>query len=345
MIEYNEILNNIIFTNVNNIVLSNLFLFIIFALLFSIAIDVLLGELPGKIHPVVMLGSIINFFKLKFINIKNKFSSLMLVICTSITSSVLLLIIYIMIKNNIILLFLIFSIILSSTFSINMLLQTAIDVKNDLNENIEKARKSVSYLVSRNTEKLTESFIVSAVIESLTENITDSYVAPIFYYFIFGVIILFHPVPFQLYFLLLVPMLYRLSNTQDAMLGYKTDELIHIGFLPAKIDDILNYIPSRIAGLFVVISAFLLNLDWKNSFKIMMRDARKCPSPNSGYTMASTAGALNIQLIKKDTYILGDNNKPIIADDISKAVKLSKLSITLFTITIIILFIIIYVIL
>jgi adenosylcobinamide-phosphate synthase len=226
-----------------------------------------------------------------------------------------------------------------------MLLQTAIDVKNDLKEDIDKARMSVSYLVSRNTDELTESFIVSAVIESLTENITDSYVAPIFYYFIFGIIILFYPINYELYFLLLVPMLYRLSNTMDAMVGYTTDELKDIGFFAAKIDDILNYVPSRIAGLYVVLSAYLLRLNGKNSFRIMMRDARNCPSPNSGYTMASTAGALDIQLIKKETYILGDNNKEIVADDITKAVNLSKLTIILFTITIILLFILIYVIL
>jgi adenosylcobinamide-phosphate synthase len=77
----------------------------------------------------------------------------------------------------------------------------------------------------------------------------------------------------------------------------------------------------------------------------MMRDARNCPSPNSGYTMASTAGALDIQLIKKETYILGDNNKEILADDITKAVNLSKLTIILFTITIILLFTLLYVIL
>ena len=148
----------------------------------------------------------------------------------------------------------------------------------------------------------------------------------------------------QLFYLLLIPMLYRMFNTMDAMLGYKTDELIHIGFFPAKIDDILNYIPSRIAGLFVVVSSFLLKFDYKNSYNIMLRDARKCPSPNSGYTMASTAGALNIQLIKKDTYILGDNNKNIDKNDIKKAVDLSKLTIILFTITIIILMILFYVI-
>jgi adenosylcobinamide-phosphate synthase len=140
-------------------------------------------------------------------------------------------------------------------------------------------------------------------------------------------------------------MLYRIFNTLDAMLGYKTDELINIGFVPAKIDDILNYIPARISGIYVVMSAYMLKLDGKNAYRIMRRDARNCPSPNSGYTMATTAGALNIQLIKKETYILGDDNKDITADDISKAVKLSKLTIILFTLTIILLLTLLYVIL
>ena len=140
-------------------------------------------------------------------------------------------------------------------------------------------------------------------------------------------------------------MIYRIFNTLDAMLGYKTDELINIGFVPAKIDDILNYIPARISGIYVVMSAYMLKLDGKNAYRIMRRDARNCPSPNSGYTMATTAGALNIQLIKKETYILGDDNKDITADDISKAVKLSKLTIILFTITIILLLTLLYVIL
>ena len=136
-----------------------------------------------------------------------------------------------------------------------------------------------------------------------------------------------------------------LYGTLDAMVGYKTDELIDIGFVPAKIDDILNYIPSRIAGLFVVLSAFCLRFDYKNSYKILKRDARNCPSPNSGFTMASAAGALDIQLIKLDTYILGDNNKNIEINDISSAVKLSKLTILLFTLAIILFIIILYVIL
>ena len=340
MIEYNNFVN-LFYTNVCNLNSNQVLIFIIFTLIMAIAVDIIFGELPGKIHPVVIMGSIISFFKNMFIKMKNRISGLMLVICCVISTGVLLYLFYYIGCFNTILFIVIYTILLSSSFSIKMLLDTASDVKRDLDESLEKARRSVSYLVSRNTDELTESFIVSATIESLTENITDSYVAPIFYYFIFTLIITFCHFQNELYFLLLIPVLYRLFNTLDAMVGYKNDELINIGFVPAKIDDILNYIPSRIAGLYVVISAFLLKLDGKNSFNVMMRDARNCPSPNSGYTMASTAGALNIQLVKKDTYILGNNNKDIDKNDIEKAVNLSKTTIILFTITIILLLILV----
>lgn len=322
-----------------------LFYFIILALLLSLAIDVIMGELPTRIHPVVIIGSIIDFFKNIFISIKNRISGFLLVLSTIAAVSIIVYILYYIFSFNDYLLFIAFTVLLSSTFSVNMLLKTAIDVKSDLDESLEKARESVSYLVSRSTDELTEAFIVSAVIESLTENITDSYVAPVFYYAIFGIIIMIYPLNNQLYYLLLIPILYRTFNTLDAMVGYQTDELKDIGFFAAKIDDILNYVPSRISGIYVVISAYLLKMDGKNSYKIMRRDARKCPSPNSGYTMATTAGALNIQLIKKDTYILGDPTKEISKDDITKAVDLSKITVILFTITIIVLLTFVHVIL
>jgi len=342
MIEYNKLITDIFSMKMDSF---ELFLFIILSLLVSLAIDVIAGELPTKIHPVVIIGSLITFFKNKFINIKSRWSGLMLVLSVGICVSLILYILYFVFSINGILLFVFFSIMLSSTFSVNMLLKTAVDVKADLDESIDKARKSVSYLVSRSTDELTESFIVSAVIESMTENITDSYVAPIFYFALFAIAMMINPFDNQIYLLLLVPMIYRMFNTLDAMVGYTTDELKDIGYVTAKMDDILNYIPARISGVYVVISAYLLKLDGKNSYRIMMRDARNCPSPNSGYTMASTAGALNIQLIKKETYILGDADKEINKDDISKAVDLSKLTIILFTLTILILLTLIYVIL
>ncbi len=318
-------------------------IFCIFTLIFSLIVDTIIGELPSKIHPVVIMGSIITFFKKYLIKIKSKISGLLLILTTTCIICFILYLFNLLYYFNDIIYYIIFILLLSSTYSIKMLLETATNVEDDLNEGIDKARKSVSYLVSRNTDELTESFIVSATIESLTENITDSFVAPVFYYFIVCLITLSFNTNFI--YLLLIPMLYRLYNTLDAMVGYETDELKNIGYFPAKLDDLLNYIPSRIAGIYVVLSAYLLKLDGKNAFKIMMRDARNCPSPNSGFTMASTAGALNIQLNKKDTYILGDSNKDIVSSDISKAVKLSKLSIILFTLTVILLIILFYVIL
>ncbi|MBE6503011.1 MAG: cobalamin biosynthesis protein [Methanobrevibacter sp.] len=318
-------------------------IFCIFTLIFSLIVDTIIGELPSKIHPVVIMGSIITFFKKYLIKIKSKISGLLLILTTTCIICFILYLFNLLYCFNDIIYYIIFILLLSSTYSIKMLLETATNVEDDLNDGIDKARKSVSYLVSRNTDELTESFIVSATIESLTENITDSFVAPVFYYFIVCLITLSFNTNFI--YLLLIPMLYRLYNTLDAMVGYETDELKNIGYFPAKLDDLLNYIPSRIAGIYVVLSAYLLKLDGKNAFKIMMRDARNCPSPNSGFTMASTAGALNIQLNKKDTYILGDSNKDIVSSDISKAVKLSKLSIILFTLTVILLIILFYVIL
>ena len=315
------------------------FMFIVITLIVSIAIDLTYGELPTKIHPVVIIGKIIDLFKGMFIGMNSRLSGFLTAILTITVSCFILLIIMKISSINDYVFIIVFSVMLSSTYSVKMLLSTAKSIENDLEEDIEISRKSVSYLVSRDTDELTESFIVSATIESMTENITDSYIAPIFYFTIFSVVFIIFNIDYFI-ILLFVPFIYRISNTLDAMLGYKTDELINIGYFPAKLDDALNYIPSRISGIFVVLSAYLLRYNGKNAYRIMKRDARNCPSPNSGYTMAPTAGALDIQLVKKDTYVLGDNTHEINVSDISKAIKLTSMTIGLFTIFILIIMII-----
>ncbi len=315
--------------------------FIIISFFISLIIDLFYGELPTKIHPVVIIGKIIAFFKNIFIKYHNRWSGFFTTLFTIVISCLILSVVMFISSVNEYLFIIIFSIVLSQTYSIKMLLSTAKDIENDLKQDLNKARQSVSYLVSRDTDELTESFIVSATIESMTENITDSYVAPVFYFIVVSIIFMILNIDYYM-ILLFVPFIYRISNTLDAMLGYTTDELIDIGFIPAKLDDFLNYIPSRLSGLFVVLSAYLLRYNGNNAFKIMKRDARKCSSPNSGYTMASTAGALNIQLVKKDTYILGDNTNEIDVSDISKAIKLTSLTIALFTIFILIIMTIFY---
>lgn len=312
------------------------FSFSIIIFVLSLLFDIIFGELPTKLHPVVIIGKIIHFLTKHLIKIKNKISSFILLLSTIILSLLFFIIILYICKINIILYSIVFILILSSTFSFKLLLTSAKDIQYNLINNIDKARQSVSLLVSRDTDELDEGLIISATIETLSENIVDSYISPVFYYFIFLVILNFINFDFYIKTMILIaiPIIYRVINTLDAMVGYKNNKYYLIGYASAIFDDVLNFIPSRLGGLFIVLGSYISKLNWKNSYFILRRDARKCPSPNSGYTMASTAGALDIQLVKKDTYTLGDKNKDIGLDDITNTIKLSKNTMYLFTLII-----------
>jgi adenosylcobinamide-phosphate synthase len=287
-------------------------------IIIAIVIDLLIGELPSKIHPVVLMGKCIDMFKhlkKEHPTFNTKFSGVVFTLILITLFSGIFTLLMCIFSFNSLLLIIVSAILLSTTFSIKLLMSSAANVKSDLNLDIVKARKSLSYLVSRDTSQLSQENIVSAVIETLTENITDSIVSPLFYTFIFGVV---------------GGVIYRVVNTLDAMVGYKNPENIKIGWFPAKFDDFLNYIPARITGIFVTLAALLLGLNWRNAYKIMRRDARKTPSPNSGYSMAAAAGALDIKLEKIGSYELGDELNPLIPEKINEAIALTKLTTALF---------------
>ena len=321
---------------------SNSIYMLLTILLFALAIDLLVGEFPVKIHPVVWIGNIISFFRKYLIGYDNKASGVIISICVIAVSSLIVLVPMLILKHylylneGMIYLFkLVAVLLLSSTFSVKLLLDSARDVENDLkNNNLNKARQAVSFLVSRKTDELNKEHIISAVIETLTENIPDSYVSTIFYYSIVGIAaFLLGFNDFTVVILaLLAALIHRVVDTMDSMLGYKTDELYNIGYVPAHLDDILNYIPARISGFLIIISAAFLALNWRGAYYIMQRDARNCDSPNSGYTMATVAGALNIQLEKEGVYTLGDDLHPIKVECIDKAIDIARLSIFLITI-------------
>ncbi len=293
---------------------------ILFIILIAVVIDILFGELPTKIHPVVFIGRIIEIFKgfkenHSFID-KRIWGAFLTIFLITLLSLIFALFLWIF-KFNYVLMIIISAILLSTTFSIKLLIRSADNIRIELNNDINSARKSVSYLVSRDTSQLSYDKVISAVIETLTENITDSVVSPIFYTFIFGI---------------LGGITYRVVNTLDAMIGYKNPKNINIGWFPAKLDDILNYLPARITGILIVMAAFVLKLNWRNSYKIMIRDANNTPSPNSGYPMAATAGALGIQLIKPGCYELGDNINYLKSETITETIQITKIAIILFLI-------------
>ncbi len=291
---------------------------ILIIILLSLFIDLLFGELPSKIHPVVWMGKMIDilndFFKSYHGRIWGMVLTIVVVITFTLATYVL---ISLSVINNILFIF-VSSIILSTTFAINVLIRSALDIKKDLETDIGTARKNMSYLVSRDTESLSREEIVSATVETLTENITDSVTAPIFYALIFWV-------PGAVF--------YRVVNTLDAMVGYKKPDTLEIGWFPARLDDVLNYLPARITGLIMVLGAMVLGMDWKNSYRIMRRDARKPQSPNSGFTMAAAAGALGIKLKKIGYYEVGDDLNSLRIDKISEAILLTRVTILLFLIS------------
>lgn len=299
----------------------------------SIIIDMIIGEVPNKIHPVILMGNLID--KLKNYLPNTKFSGLLIILITIFVFSTISLIILITCAYLNIWLFIIFaSLLLSTTFSINFLIESVRNIQKDLEEDIDKARKSMSYLVSRNTSELTESKITSAAIETLTENITDSIFSPLFYTTIFSLL-------FGIITGIIAAVIYRVSNTMDAMLGYKTKELINIGCYPAKLDDVLNYIPARLTGYYVVLASFILRYDYKQSYDVMKKFALKTPSPNSGYPMAATAGALNVTLVKEGVYTLGYGKDELNKEKISDAINITKLTSLLFILTIVVIYFIV----
>ncbi len=320
---------------------SNCFYMLLTIMIFSLALDLIISELPVKTHPVVWIGKAISFFKNKFISMNNKFSGFLLALCVVVFGILIVIIPLALVKHflylniNMIYLFkLVAVILLSSSFSVKLLLDSARDIGTTLeSNNIKKARKSVSYLVSRNTNDLTKEEIISATIETLTENIPDSYISTMFYYLIIGIICSICGLNDFTVIIIAICAAYvhRSINTLDAMVGYKTDELANIGWFSAKLDDVLNYIPARFSGVIIVIASFILRFDWENAYMIMMRDAKNLESPNSGYPMAATAGSLNIQLVKKGHYVLGDKIKSLKVDDIKKAIDITRFSIFLFT--------------
>ena len=165
---------------------------------------------------------------------------------------------------------------------------------------IELARKNLSMIVGRDTQNLNDKDVIRATVETVAENTVDGIVAPLFYSFLGGA-------PLAL--------AYKAANTLDSMVGYKNKKYINFGWAAARIVDILNFIPARLAAIIMPIASGLAGLDAARSFKITLRDRRKNSSPNSGIPEAAIAGALGVRLGGLNFYNSVGVMKPSIGDD------------------------------
>lgn len=169
-----------------------------------------------------------------------------------------------------------------STLSLRSLDQAGSDVINSVKcDHLDRARSRLAMIVGRDTDDLDEKEIIRAVIETVSENSSDGIVAPLLYLAIGGI-----PAAFA----------YKAINTMDSMIGYKTDRYLYFGRAAARLDDIVNFLPSRLTAVFVILACGLFRLKWTKTCRIVLRDAHLQPSPNSGYPEAAFAGALSIQL-------------------------------------------------
>ena len=207
-------------------------------------------------------------------------------------------------------------ILLKTTIAVRGMEKHAKAVLESLDQNnLDMARTNLSMIVKRNTKNLDKNHVISGVLESISENTVDGITGPLFYFALFGL-----PGAFA----------YRVINTADSMIGYKTDIFKNVGWFAATCDTILNYIPSRLTGLVMIISAAILQNNWKESYKIMIRDGKKTESPNAGYPMAALAGALETKFEKINHYKLGNGEIILTTEHVNSALTMMKLTSILF---------------
>jgi adenosylcobinamide-phosphate synthase len=291
-------------------------------LLLAAGIDIVFGEPPAAVHPVVWIGKLINVLKNAAPQTHRKAYGIAMALCCVFFAALLgYTVLYIAALPGIprVLALLLEAYFLKATFAINCLLSPAREIYGHLEANrLDKVRELLPIYVSRNTSKLTRTQMSSAVIESVSENYVDGILSPIFYYALFGE------------FGLVAAYAFKAISTLDSMVGYKTEPYRELGYFSAKSDDVLNWIPARISVVFILAAAFTMSLLPKkqgkinplNSVRSALKDGMKTPSPNSGYPMAATAGALGVKLEKPDNYILGTLYPPTEVKDIKRVSQL-----------------------
>jgi adenosylcobinamide-phosphate synthase len=174
--------------------------------------------------------------------------------------------------------------------------------------------KKYAHFSRRDSKNLNSTQMGSAIIESMSENLIDFKLSPIISFSLFGVT---------------GAIAFRAINTLDGMVGFKDKEHINTGWFSANLDNVVNYIPTRLTAVLIVAAAAILRLDYKNAWKMARRDHAKTPSRNHGWPMAAMGGALRVQLEKPGQYILGDAIEPLTGDKILKALKLRDITIVL----------------
>lgn len=289
-------------------------------------LDFILGDPEGPFHPIRVIGKTIEYLEKFFMRIKKNILSekatgiLLCAFVVSSTYGITWSISYFSYHLNVYFGISVTVLLAYTTLSIRSLGKAAHQVRSCLNEGDEDgARKKLSLIVGRDTMELDRTEIIRATVETVAENTSDGIIAPFFYLILGG-----PP----------LGMAYKAVNTLDSMVGYKNERYLALGWASAKLDDIANYIPARITGIFLIVAAVFLRKDWKRAYRTVKKDAKKHMSPNSGYPESAVAGALRVQLggtnyyggIPVKTALLGNNGGELSERNIGEVVSMMYLT-------------------
>lgn len=297
--------------------------YILPAVILGFLLDLVFGDPVWLYHPVRIIGKLITFFEklLRALFPKTKAGErtagvLLVIFVTGISTAVPLLLLRLLYGLNV------FAGFALETFWCYQLLATkALKVESMRvfsavkSGDLEKSRYAVSMIVGRDTKELSFEGVTKAAVETVAENASDGVVAPLLFLMIGGAAGGFF---------------YKSINTMDSMVGYKNDRYRYFGTFAARLDDVVNFLPARLAGCLMIFASGLCGMDQKNAWKIYRRDRKKHASPNSAHTEAVMAGALDIQLAGDAWYFgklhkkptLGDPIRPVEAEDIPRANRL-----------------------
>jgi adenosylcobinamide-phosphate synthase len=279
-------------------------------LLLALAIDLVLGDPPNRYHPVAWIGRLLGAGQRRLCHgspARLLVGGALVTIGVAGLTGVAAALVSRLAAGLGIAGLLLEALALTCLLSLRDLIGAARSVARDLDRgDLSAARRAVGYhLVSRPTAELDESQVASATIESVAENLTDSLVAPVCFFLAGG---------------LVGAAIYRVINTADSMLGFRRGPLEYFGKIAARLDDLLNLIPARVAGLSLVAGATLAGESGGGALAVLRRDCRRTESPNSGWPMAAMAGALGVALEKPGAHRLGVGALPLAAD-VERAIK------------------------
>jgi len=263
----------------------------------ALGVDRVLGDPPSRYHPVALLGRLIGWW-----GDPRRWSPgiqrVAGVICGIGTACLFALPFLLVDRFAPFLAALLFGpFLLKITFAWRALEEHARAVEAEVKGNLEEGRKAAGRMVSRDTRSLSREEILSAAYESVSENLVDSITAPLLFFAFFS--------PLGLG--LAAAAFYRASNTMDAMLGYR-DHRGQIGWFPARMDDLLTWVPARVTGL-LLLAYFAAKGRFGPALAALRRDARKRPGLNGGVPMAIMAGGVGVLFEKPGAYTMGTGEK------------------------------------